>query len=105
MILNHFRLSVILTSNLVSPSSDVTPHLARSSARSRAYEPHEEVILSQSLSYAEELMHSNPNMDAVRAQQLENWAEQRELSNYNKHMYYDRTEEYDVNVNAYDEVS
>lgn len=56
--------------------------------------------MTQSMSYAEELMHSNPSMDAVRAQQLENWAEQREISNYNKHMYYDKLNEYDVNMNA-----
>lgn len=81
---------------------DVTPHLMRTSARSRDYEPHDEVIMAQSMSYAGELMHSNPNMDAVRAQQLENWAEQREISNYNKHMYYGKTDEYHDNMNVDD---
>eukprot|EP00804_Cyclotella_cryptica_P025066 CCRYP_016547-RA/>CCRYP_016547-RA protein AED:0.12 eAED:0.12 QI:406/0.66/0.75/1/1/1/4/209/330 len=74
-------------------------------ARTGGYEPHEEVIMSQSMSYAEELMHSNPTMDFVRAQQLENWAEQREISSTNKHMYYERTQEsYDVNISHHDEV-
>ena len=69
-------------------------------ARSRGYEPHEEVMMTQSMSYAEELMYSNPGMDTVRAHQLENWAEQREISNYNKHMYGDRTlDYYDANQN------
>ena len=62
--------------------------------------------MSQSMSYAEELMHSDPNMDFVRAQQLENWAEQREISSTNKYMYYERTQEsYDVNINHHEEVS
>lgn len=84
---------------------DVTPHVARTiGARTRGYEPHEEVIMSQSMSYAEELMHSDPNMDFVRAQQLENWAEQREISSTNKHMYYERTHEsYDVIINHHQE--
>ena len=63
-------------------------------ARSRGYDPHEEIIMTQSMSYAEELMCSNPGMDTVRAHQLENWAEQNEISNYNKHMYGDRTHNY-----------
>ena len=85
---------------------DVTPHVARTiGARTRGYEPHEEVIVSQSMSYAEELMNVNPSMDAVRAQQLENWAEQREISSTNKYMYYERTQEpYDVNINDHEEV-
>jgi hypothetical protein len=57
------------------------------------------------MSYAEELMNVNPSMDAVRAQQLENWAEQREISSTNKYMYYERTQEsYDVNINDHEEV-
>jgi len=69
------------------------------------YEPHEEVIVSPSMSYAEELMNVNPDMDFVRAQQLENWAEQREISSTNKYMYYERTQEsYDVNINDHEEV-
>jgi len=84
---------------------DVTPHVARTTgARTRGYEPHEEVIVSQSMSYAEELMHVNPSMDFVRAQQLENWAEQREISSTNKYMYHERTQEsYDVNINDHEE--
>jgi len=84
---------------------DVTPHVARTiGARTRGYEPHEEVIVSPSMSYSEELMNVNPNMDFVRAQQLENWAEQREISSTNKHMYYERTQEsYDVNINVHEE--
>lgn len=87
-------------------SRDVTPHVARTiGARTRGYEPHEEVIVSPSMSYAEELMNVNPDMDFVRAQQLENWAEQREISSTNKYMYYERTQEsYDVNINDHAEV-
>ena len=87
-------------------SRDVTPHVARTiGARTHGYEQHEEVIVSQSMSYAEELMHSNPSMDFVRAQQLENWAEQREISSSNKYMYFERTQEsYDVNINDHEEV-
>jgi len=86
---------------------DVTPHMARTtSARLQGTEPHQDIITSDRMSYTEELLYSNPSMDSVRAQQLENWAEQRELSNYNKHMYYDNNQEaYEMNVNAHDEVS
>jgi hypothetical protein len=75
------------------------------SARTRGWEPTEDIVMPHSMSYVEELMHSNPTMDSVRAQQLENWAEQREISNHNKHMYYDRSEEYDVTINEQDQVS
>ena len=86
-------------------SSDVTPHMARTtSARSRGTEPHQDIITSDRMSYTEELLDSNPYMDSVRAQQLENWAEQRELSTYNKHMYYDEDQE-TYEMNAPNEVS
>lgn len=89
------------TIGLQKVGRDVNPHMARTTgARSRGHEPHEEVIMTQSMSYAEELMYSNPSMDTVRAHQLENWAEQREISNYNRHMYGDRTYDYyDANQN------
>ena len=51
-------------------------------------------------------MYSNPSMDSVRAQQLENWAEQREISSTNRHMYYEKHEEsYETTISAYEEVS
>lgn len=76
------------------------------SARTRGYDPHEEMIVSQAMGYAEELMHSNPGIDSVRAQQLENWAEQQEISSTNRHMYYDRHQEsYETTISAYEEVS
>jgi hypothetical protein len=60
---------------------DVTPHLARtSSAKS------DEGILSTSMSYADELLEQNPGMDTVRAHQLKNWANQREISMTNSYM-------------------
>jgi ABC-type oligopeptide transport system ATPase subunit len=72
--------------------------------RSRGLEPHEEIIMSQSMTYSEELLHSNPGMDSVRAQQLENWAEQREISNHNKNLYYENPNEYDFNMLVHEEV-
>lgn len=84
---------------------DVNPHMTRTmSARTRGYDPHEEMIVSQAMGYAEELMHSNPGIDSVRAQQLENWAEQQEISSTNRHMYYDRHQEsYETTISAYEE--
>jgi hypothetical protein len=60
--------------------------------------------MSQSMTYSEELLRSNPSMDSVRAQHLENWAEQREISNHNKHLYYENPNEYDVNMLVHEEV-
>jgi hypothetical protein len=69
------------------------------SARTRGYDPHEEMIVSQAMGYAEELMHSNPGMDSVRAQQ-------QEISSTNRRMYYDRHQEsYETTISAYEEVS
>lgn len=86
--------------------SDVNPHMARTmGARTRGYEPHEEIIMSQSMSYAEELMYNNPTMDSVHAQQLENWAEQREIFIRNKELYYERPQvSCDAHPNAYEQV-
>ena len=50
---------------------DTSPHMARAA----------------STSYADELLHGNPSMDAVRAQQLENWAMQKEIHISNKYAY------------------
>jgi hypothetical protein len=50
---------------------DTSPHMARAA----------------STSYADELMFGNPNMDAARAQQLENWAMQKEIHISNKYAY------------------
>ena len=76
------------------------------SARLQGTEPHQDIITSDRMSYTEELLDSNHHMDSVRAQQLENWAEQRELSTYNKYMYYDKDQETcEMNINAHNEVS
>lgn len=95
------------TTGLRKLGRDVTPHMTRTTGaiRSRGLEPHEEIVMSQSMTYSEELLHSNPSMDSVRAQQLENWAEQREISNHNKHLYYENPNEYEINVLVHEEES
>lgn len=66
---------------------DVSPHLAKTMAA--RYSPaYEEVETSQmtAMSYAEELVHSNPSMDEIRAVQLQNWATQQEIASANRYM-------------------
>eukprot|EP00986_Skeletonema_menzelii_P014840 scaffold10382_cov103-Skeletonema_menzelii.AAC.1 len=79
---------------------DVSPHLANTmTARySTAYDEVETSHMTV-LSYAEELVHSNPSMDEIRAVQLQNWATQQEIASANRYMnektqvYYDARED------------
>ena len=53
-----------------------------------------------STGYADQLMNTKPGMDAARAQQLENWHQQREIQAQKQQQKY-MTEQYDqVNQNA-----
>ena len=62
---------------------DVTPHMTRTlTAR---YD--EGTLPASTMSYTDELLQSNPGMDTVRAQQLKNWANQREISMSNNYSY------------------
>ena len=61
---------------------DVTPHMTRTlTAR------YGETLPASTMSYTDELLQSNPGMDTVRAQQLKNWANQREISMSNNYSY------------------
>jgi len=66
---------------------DVSPHLANTMAArySSAYED-VEISPTSAMSYAEELMHTNPSMDEIRAVQLQNWATQQEIASANRYM-------------------
>ena len=62
---------------------DVTPHMTRTlTAKSD-----EGTLPASTMSYTDELLQSNPGMDTVRAQQLKNWANQREISMSNNYSY------------------
>lgn len=79
---------------------DVSPHLAKTMAA--RYSPaYEEVETSQmtTMSYAEELVHSNPSVDEIRAVQLQNWATQQEIASANRYM----NEKTQVNYEATDD--
>ena len=67
--------------------SDVSPHLANTMT-ARYSSAYDEVETSQmnALSYAEELVHSNPSMDEIRAVQLQNWSMQKEIHERNRYM-------------------
>ena len=56
----------------------------------------DEGTLPNTMSYSDELLLNNPNMDTVRAQQLNNWANQREISMTNSHSYMNDVEEYNT---------
>jgi len=97
-------------SGLRQIGSDVSPHLA--STMAARYSPaYEEVETSQmaTMSYAEELVHSNPSMDEIRAVQLQNWATQQEIASANRYMnektqvYYETA--YDDDCTDYSESS
>jgi hypothetical protein len=65
----------------------------------------DEGALPNTMSYSDELVLNNPNMDTVRAQQLNNWANQREISMTNSHNYMNNVEQYDTSQeedNQYD---
>jgi len=47
----------------------------------------DEGALPDTMSYSDELLINNPNMDTIRAQQLNNWANQREISMSNSRSY------------------
>eukprot|EP00985_Skeletonema_marinoi_P011739 scaffold5581_cov156-Skeletonema_marinoi.AAC.8 len=80
---------------------DVSPHLANTMA-ARYSSAYEEVETSQTtvMSYAEELVHSNPSIGEIRAVQLQNWATQQEIASANRYMnektqvYYEADDEY-----------
>lgn len=66
---------------------DVSPHLVNTMAA--RFSSEEEVVLSPHTSimtYAEELMHSNPSSNEIRELQLQNWATQREIASANRWM-------------------
>jgi len=67
---------------------DVSPHLARTLGAKIVTDDDGGVYGSSSYatSYADELMEMNPDMDAVRAQQYENWATQNEIALGNRMM-------------------
>jgi len=60
---------------------DVSPHIARTLTAKMSEQA------ATATSYADELLQSNPSMDVVRAQQLENWATQQEIALTNRYMY------------------
>jgi len=66
---------------------DVSPHLASTMA-ARYSSAYDEVETSQTagMSYADEMMHSKPSMDEIRAVQLQNWATQQEIASANRYM-------------------
>ena len=64
---------------------DVSPHLAWTS-HAKMDGRLDESVEVLSASYAEELLQNNPSLDAVRAQQLENFAMQNEIAMANRHM-------------------
>ncbi|KAL7473428.1 hypothetical protein ACHAXS_014035 [Conticribra weissflogii] len=67
---------------------DVSPHLARTLGAKIVTDDDVGVYDSSSYapSYADELMEMNPGLDAVRAQQYENWATQNEIALGNRLM-------------------
>jgi len=69
------------SSGLKKIGRDVTPHMARTSISKTDH-----VVASRIVSYTDELLESNPHMDVVRAQQLENWATQQEIAKTNRYM-------------------
>ncbi|KAL7546726.1 hypothetical protein ACHAWF_010060 [Thalassiosira exigua] len=73
--------------------SDASPHMARTLTAKM-----DQAAVERS-SYADELLQDNQGMDAVRAQQLENWATQREIATANKFMYEQR---HQYNQNGYE---
>lgn len=77
--------------------SDVSPHMARTLTAKM-----DQAAVERS-SYADELLQNNRDMDAVRAQQLENWATQREIASANKYMYEQR-HQYSQNGYEYGDV-
>jgi len=62
---------------------DVTPHMTRTLAA----KSDEGTLPTSTMSYTDELLLENPGMDTVRAQQLKNWANQREISISNNYSY------------------
>ena len=67
---------------------DVYPHLARTlTAKIFTDESDQEVFVSGSVTYEDELLQTNPGMNSVRAHQYENWAIQKEIALSNKIMY------------------
>jgi len=60
---------------------DVSPHITRTSMAKM-----DQAAAVETLGYADELLQSNPYMDSVRAQQLENWATQNEIAMSNRYM-------------------
>ena len=73
------------TMGLKKLGRDVSPHLARTlAAKVLCEESNQDAVAC--MSYADELLRSNPGMDEVRAQQLENWATQKEIALSNKYM-------------------
>ena len=62
---------------------DVTPHMTRTLAA----KSDEGTLPTSTMSYTDELLLENPGMDTVRAQQLKNWANQREISMSNNYSY------------------
>jgi hypothetical protein len=69
------------SSGLKKIGRDVTPHMARTSSSKT-----DQVVASRSVSYTDELLEANPQLDVVRAQQLENWATQQEIARTNRYM-------------------
>lgn len=65
---------------------DVSPHLARTLS-AKIQSEKSECEAGTSMSYVDELLQANPEMDKVRAQQLENWATQKEIALANRHMH------------------
>ena len=69
----------------------VSPHMAPTlGAKS------DEGTLPNTMSYSDELLLDNPSMDPVKAQQLNNWANQREISMTNSRSYMDDVEQYNT---------
>jgi len=81
---------------------DVSPHMARTLAAKI------DQAAASSLSYADELSYSNPSMDSVRAQQLENWANQQEIATSNRYMNqkgeYNQDQEYYLQEYEYGDI-
>jgi hypothetical protein len=69
------------SSGLKKIGRDVSPHMARTSISKT-----DQVVASRIVSYTDELLESNPTMDVVRAQQLENWATQQEIARTNRYL-------------------
>lgn len=67
-------------SGLQKIGRDVSPHIARTlTAKTNQ-------VAVASMSYTDELLQKNPDMDAVRAQQLESWATQQDIAMSNRYM-------------------